>query len=100
MDKRADKPPIRRANKPLPLAELSPAEFERLALALILREGYLRPEHFGETGNEQGRDIVAYKPSAAGEQLWYFQCKRYQERLGPAALLAEVDKYDKLAAID
>lgn len=94
-----DKPTIRRTNKPLPFGELSPLEFERLCLWLVEREGYLRAEHFGESGNEQGRDIIAYKPTAAGEHLWYFQCKRYQ-KIGAATFIAEVDKYNELAAAD
>src|SRR5881628_1624343 len=94
-----DKPPVRRTNKPPPFDELSPLEFERLCLRLVEREGYLRAEHLGESGNEQGRDIIAYKPAAAGEQVWYFQCKRYQ-KIGAARLIAEVDKYNELAAAD
>ena len=94
-----DKPLIRRTNKPLPFGELSPLEFERLCLWLVEREGYLRAEHLGESGNEQGRDIIAYKLTSAGERLWYFQCKRY-EKIGPATFIAEVDKYNQLAAKD
>ena len=86
------KPPIITTNKPLPFDALSPLEFERMCLWLVEREGYLRPQHLGEAGSEQGRDVVAYKPTDAGEELWYFQCKRYK-RIGASTLREEVDKY-------
>ena len=82
--------------KPLPFHLLSPEEFERMTLWLIKKRGYLRPQHLGEGGNEQGRDIVAYKPTESGEELWYFQCKRYQ-KIGASTLQAEIDKYNQLA---
>ena len=93
------KPSIISTNKPLPFGELSPLEFERMCLWLVEREGYLRPQHLGEAGSEQGRDVVAYKPTDAGEELWYFQCKRYQ-RINAATLKKEVDKYNELAGAD
>lgn len=65
----------------------------------VERSGYLRPEHLGVAGNEQGRDVIAYRASDGGEQLWYFQCKRYQT-LCPATLIAEVEKYNKLVTTD
>ena len=93
------KPSIMSTNKPLPFGELSPLEFERLCLWLIEREGYLRPQHLGEAGGEQGRDIVAYKPTDGGGELWYFQCKRYK-RIGATTLKKDVDKYNRLAESD
>ena len=71
---------------------LSPADFERLCLWLVEREGYVHVEHLGLAGNEQGRDVIAYKPTPQGEELWYFQCKRYRS-IGTRALKDEVDKY-------
>jgi tetratricopeptide (TPR) repeat protein len=85
--------------KPLPFNELSPLEFERLCLWLIEREGFMRPQHLGEAGGEQGRDIVAYRATGGGEELWYFQCKRHK-KIGAAVLKGEVDKYVRLAASD
>jgi len=93
------KPAIITTTKPLPFDALEPLEFERMCLWLVGREGYLRSQHLGEAGGEQGRDITAYKVTDAGEELWYFQCKRYK-RLGAAALKKEVDKYNKLVASD
>ena len=93
------KPNIIATRKPLPFSELSPLEFERMCLWLIERQGYLRLQHLGEAGKEQGRDIVAYKLIADGEEFWYFQCKRYQ-RISAATLKAEVDKYNELAVYD
>jgi len=70
-----------------------------MCLWLVKREGYLRPQHLGEAGSEQGRDIVAYKPTDAGEELWYFQCKRHK-RIRASTLKEEVEKYNALAEID
>jgi len=42
---------------------------------------------------------IAYRVTDDGEQLWYFQCKRYQT-LGAATLIEEVEKYNKLVAAD
>jgi len=62
----------------------------------VEREGYTRAEHLGLAGSEQGRDVVAYKPTPSGEELWYFQCKRYRS-IGAKTLKDEVDKYLALA---
>jgi tetratricopeptide (TPR) repeat protein len=83
----------------LPFEELSPLQFERLTLWLVERESYLRPQHLGEAGSEQGRDLTAYKRTAGGEELWFFQCKRHK-KISAAALKREVDKYNGLAATD
>ena len=40
--------------------------------------------------------MVAYKPSPQGEELWYFQCKRYRS-ISAKLLKDEVDKYLGLA---
>jgi hypothetical protein len=81
------KPPITGTIHRLPFDRLSPAEFERLCLWLVEREGYERVEHLGSAGNDQGRDIVAW----CADELWAFQCKRVQ-RFGPKAGLEEVEK--------
>jgi hypothetical protein len=75
---------------------LSPADFERLCLWLVEREGYTKAEHLGLAGSEQGRDVVAYKPTPQGEELWYFQCKRYRS-INARTLKDEVGKYLRLA---
>jgi tetratricopeptide (TPR) repeat protein len=90
---------ITKSTHVLPFGELSPAQFERLCLWLVEREGYLRAEHLGEAGSEQGRDVIAYHASGSGEQLWYFQCKRYQT-ISAAPLIEEVEKYNKLVIAD
>ncbi|MBN1810788.1 MAG: PQQ-binding-like beta-propeller repeat protein [Anaerolineae bacterium] len=74
---------------------LSPVDFERLCLWLVEREGYTRGEHLGLAGSEQGRDVIAYKPAPQGEELWYFQCKRYAS-INAKTLKGEVDKYLQL----
>jgi hypothetical protein len=93
------KPPIYSTNKPLPFDDLSPLEFERMCLWLVEREGYLRPQHPGEGGSEQGRDVVAYKSTDAGDELLDFQCKRHK-RISSPTLKKEVDKYNRLAEAD
>jgi tetratricopeptide (TPR) repeat protein len=94
-----NKPTVTSTNHLLPFGELSPAQFERLCLWLVEREGYLRPEHLGEAGSEQGRDVIAFRATDTGEQLWYFQCKRYQT-ISAATLIKEVEKYNKLVTTD
>lgn len=94
-----DKPNIIRTIKPLPFSSLSPTEFERLGLWLIGLEGYQRPQYLGEGGSDAGRDIVALKPAADGEEIWYFQCKR-RLRVEAATFLAEVEKYRHLTQLD
>lgn len=97
-----NKPRVTSTNHLLPFDQLSPDQFERLCLWLVRREGYLRPEHYGQAGSDQGRDVVAYRSvpagesTPAGEELWYFQCKRYK-RLSAATLKAEVAKCAGLA---
>jgi outer membrane protein assembly factor BamB len=75
---------------------LSPADFERLCLWLVGCEGYTRGKHLGLAGSEQGRDVVAYKSTPHGEELWYFQCKRYRS-INAKVLKYEVDKHLQLA---
>ena len=88
-----------RSNHLLSFDKLSPADFERLCLWLVEREGYLRAEHLGAAGSEQGRDVIAYRATASGEHLWYFQCKRYQT-ISAARLIEEVEKYNDLVTAD
>jgi len=96
---RMKKPDVTKSNHVLLFNELSPAQFERLCLWLVEREGYLRSEHLGEAGSEQGRDVIAYRVTESGEHLWYFQCKRYQT-ISAATLIKEVEKYNKLVESD
>ncbi len=42
----------------LPFGQLDPLKFEELCLWLVRREGYEQAEHLGQSGSEQGRDIV------------------------------------------
>jgi hypothetical protein len=93
------KPNVTKTNHLLPFAELSAEQFERLCLWLVQREGYLRAEHLGDGGSEQGRDVIAYRATNSGEQLWYFQCKRYQT-ISAATLIKEVEKYNDLVESD
>jgi hypothetical protein len=90
------RPPLPATTHVLTFNRLSPVDFERLCLWLVEREGYTRAEHLGLAGSEQGRDVIAYRPISQGEELWYFQCKRYSS-IGARTLRDEVDKYLKLA---
>lgn len=85
-----NKPAVTGTNHLLPFGELSPDQFERLCLWLVELEGHARVEHLGEAGSEQGRDVTAWR----GEQLWYFQCKRYL-KINATTLIAEVEKYNE-----
>ena len=57
------KPTITSTQHILPFERLSPVDFERMCLWLVEREGYKRARHLGLGGSEQGRDVVAYKPT-------------------------------------
>ncbi|HEV7644785.1 MAG TPA: restriction endonuclease [Pyrinomonadaceae bacterium] len=94
-----EKPGVTKTNHLLPFGELSSGQFERLCLWLVEREGYENPEHLGEGGAEDGRDVIAYRVTGGGRQLWYFQCKRYA-RISAARLIKEAEKYNDLVASD
>ncbi len=84
MDRR---PPITGRTDPLPFERLSPADFERLCLWLVRREGFERVEHLGQAGSEQGRDLVAWR----GRRRVTFQCKRVRQ-FGPKSAKVEIEK--------
>lgn len=88
-------PTLTATNHTLPFEKLSPEQFERLCLWLVNDEGYSRAEHYGQSGNDQGRDVVAFLLTDSGAERWYFQCKRYKE-LGAQLLKDEVDKIHRL----
>ncbi len=77
----------------LPLDLLSPADFERLCLWLVRREGFEAVEHLGEAGSEQGRDLVARRDG----RRFAFQCKRVQ-RFAAADAKREIEKIRQLPA--
>ncbi len=77
----------------LPLDQLSPADFERLCLWLVRREGFEAVEHLGEAGSEQGRDLVARRDG----RRFAFQCKRVQ-RFAAADAKREIEKIRQLPA--
>lgn len=81
------RPMITTTTHVLPFQRLSWEDFERVSLALLLREGFSQVQRFGATGSEQGRDITALRNG----QLWYIQCKRVKE-IKPQMLLAEIEK--------
>ncbi len=81
------KPVITRTTHVLPFERLSWQDFERLCLALLLREDFTNLEHLGAVGADTGRDIVGNR----GAELWYVQCKRVSY-IGAQDLLQELDK--------
>ncbi len=81
------KPPLTGAAHTCPFEKLSPTDFERLCVWLAKREGYALVEHPGEAGNEQGRDLVAWKDG----QRVVFQCKRVKS-FSAAHACAEIEK--------
>lgn len=91
----ADQPPLTRLTHTLPFEKLGPADFERLCLWLVEREGYDRTEALGEAGSEQGRDIVAWRD---GSRV-VFQCKRV-EKLDSGKAAKEIAKLRRLSEED
>ncbi len=85
------RPPATATHHPLPFERLSPADFERLCLWLVERQGYDRVEALGEAGSEQGRDVVAWKD---GRRV-AFQCKRVKQ-FSPKSAVAEIEKVHRL----
>ncbi len=85
------RPPATATRHPLPFGSLSPADFERLCLWLVRREGYDKAEHFGDRGRDQGRDVVAFRD---GRRV-VFQCKRVA-RLEPGGAEREIVKLLRL----
>jgi tetratricopeptide (TPR) repeat protein len=91
------KPSLTFTQHTLPFDKLDALTFERLCLWLVRAKGYLRPEHYGLAGSEQGRDVIAYLQTEQNEELWYFQCKRYQ-KVDTGVLNREVDKFSQLSS--
>ncbi len=79
----------------LPFDQLSPADFERLCLWLVRREGFEGVEYLGEVGSEQGRDLLARRDG----RLFAFQCKRVK-RFNAADARREVAKIRSLPESD
>jgi tetratricopeptide (TPR) repeat protein len=93
-----DKPLLTSTAHTLPFDKLDSSTFERLSLWLVKLRGYLRVEHYGLAGTEQGRDIIAYLQTEGNEELWYFQCKRYKE-IDAGTLKKDVDKIRGLITV-
>ncbi|MDX1998381.1 MAG: restriction endonuclease [Thermoanaerobaculia bacterium] len=85
--RKPEKPKRTRTEHLLPFEKLSPDDFERLTLALVIAEGFEQPQHLGATGGDQGRDIEAWR---AGRRF-VFQCKRVK-KFGPATAKKEISK--------
>src|SRR5882757_9173229 len=49
---------IARAARPIHFEDLGGAEFERLVFAYHLRDGWTDLAWYGQTGSDQGRDII------------------------------------------
>jgi hypothetical protein len=53
---------IARTVRPVHFEDFSGAEFERLVFAYHLCEGWTDLAWFGQTGSDQGRDIIGLRP--------------------------------------
>lgn len=73
--------------------DLSPDDFERLVYWLVRRCGEFDAVQWYGGARDKGRDVVAYKHTAAGREQWTIQCKRYQCIAFPTLR----DELDKLA---
>ena len=54
---------VARTVRPIHFEDFSGAEFERLVFAYHLCEGWVDLAWFGQTGSDQGRDIIGLRPS-------------------------------------
>jgi hypothetical protein len=82
-----------------PLRGLSPDDFERLIYQLASRCGEFEGVHWyrGARAAGEGRDVVAVKPTRAGRERWYIQCKRHG-RVTRDGVRHELDSLAGLAA--
>ena len=60
--------------------DLDPIRFEELILSMVYRmRRWEKLDHFGKKGSDDGIDIRAVEKLENGkENVWHFQCKRYQ----------------------
>lgn len=84
---------------PFHFGDLSPDDFERLIHSLVKRSGEFDEAQVYGGARDKGRDVVAYKHTAAGREKWYIQCKRYKE-IFPSTLCNELDKVAQHAKND
>ena len=54
--------------------DLSPEDFERLLYWLVKRSDEFDEVQWYGGVRDKGRDVVAYKHTAAGREKWYIQC--------------------------
>jgi len=73
-------PPVQPRLQRLPLNELSWEQFEALCAALVEANPLTVDCHlYGVRGDDQqGIDVVATQRGADGDEIWAYQCKRYQ----------------------
>ncbi len=88
-------PPLGTTQHPLRFGDLSAADFERMCLGLLQLESdeWQQVQHYGQAGNDQGRDLMASRNGAR----WVVQCKRTQT-FQPNQITPEVDKCNALNA--
>jgi hypothetical protein len=53
---------IARATRPVHFEDFSGADFERLIFAYHLRDGWSELAQYGQTGSDQGREIIGVQP--------------------------------------
>src|SRR5580704_973946 len=87
----------------LPFSQLSWEQFERLCFRLLQIRGYSRIEHLGGSGNEKGRDIVAFdgntKVAAQCKRVGTFSAADGQREVEKVLALAPTERPDRLLFI-
>lgn len=72
---------VTRTINQLHFEDLDPIRFEELILSMVYRmRRWDKLDHFGKKGSDDGVDIRAVEKMENGkENVYYFQCKRYQK---------------------
>jgi hypothetical protein len=78
----------------LDFSRLTPDQFEELCFDIVEAAGFRRLA-WRQGGADNGRDIQGYKQVSTGvaddfEELWFFECKRYQGGVPPEELNSKI----------
>jgi len=73
---------------------LSSTQFEELCFDLLMELGF-RKLIWRQGGSDSGRDIQGYREVISGlvqpfEEMWFFECKRYENGVPPEALNSKI----------
>lgn len=86
-------PPVQPRLQVLPFDQLTWEQFELLCAALVAAQAHVLDCHlYGLRGeNQKGIDIVATQQGENNQEIWVYQCKRYEE-YSPSLLKKALDK--------